>query len=138
MTHRCTYTNTDLPPTLAARFVVGEGIHSNKYRPLKDSQPTPNIPLRLLPNLTYHFGSFINTIHTEKPAAARHVLYTILTPFRFFPNSHSMHSAPPAKSNAVFNTLLVLILHLCALAAGQYTLNATQPNMNQHTVASLH
>ena len=31
-----------------------------------------------------------------------------------------------------------LILHLCALAVWQYTLNASQPSMNQQTVSSPH
>ena len=50
MTHCSTYTTPDLPPMLAARLAVCTGIHSNIYRPLKSSQPTPNIPLRPLPN----------------------------------------------------------------------------------------
>ena len=37
MTHCSTYTSPDLPPTLAARRALCEGIHSNKYRPLKYS-----------------------------------------------------------------------------------------------------
>ena len=49
-----------------------------------------------------------------------------------------MHSAPAAKSNAVLNTDMRLILDLCALAAWQYTLNATQPSMNEQTVSSLY
>ena len=49
-----------------------------------------------------------------------------------------MHSAPAPKSNAVVNTYMRLILNLCALASWQYTLIATQPCMNQHTVSSLH
>ena len=50
-TTRCsTYTTADLPPILAARLAVCNAIHSNKYRPLKSSYPTPNIQLRLLPN----------------------------------------------------------------------------------------
>ena len=49
-----------------------------------------------------------------------------------------MHDAAPAKSNAVFNTQLSFILHLSAPPAWQYTFNATQPRVNQHTVSSLH
>ena len=49
MTHHSTYTTPDLPPTLTARLVLCKGIHTNKYRPVKSSQPTPNIPLRLPP-----------------------------------------------------------------------------------------
>ena len=49
-----------------------------------------------------------------------------------------MHSAAAAKSNAVLNTPLSLILHLSAPAVRQYTLNAIQPSMNQHTVYSLY
>ena len=48
MTHCSTYTTPDLPPTLAARLALCKGIHSNKYRTLKSSQPTPNISLQLL------------------------------------------------------------------------------------------
>ena len=40
-----------------------------------------------------------------------------------------------AKCNAVFNAHILLILHLSAPAASQYTLNATQPSMNHQTVS---
>ena len=49
-----------------------------------------------------------------------------------------MRGAPAAKSNAAFETHMRLILHLSALPAWEYTLNATQPNMSQQTVSSLH
>ena len=49
-----------------------------------------------------------------------------------------MHNAGAAKSYAEFNTQLSLNLHLSAPAMWQYTLNATQSSMNQHTVSSLH
>ena len=43
---RSTYTIASI---LAVRLALCKGIHSNKYRPVKSSQPTPNIPLRLPP-----------------------------------------------------------------------------------------
>ena len=49
-----------------------------------------------------------------------------------------MHNAAAAKSNAVFNTQLSLILHLCPPPVWQYTLNASQPSMNQQIVSSFH
>ena len=49
-----------------------------------------------------------------------------------------MHSAAAAKSIALFHTPMRYTLHLCAPPVWQYTLNATQPNMNQPTVPSLH
>ena len=58
--HCSTYTTPDLPPTLAARPALCKGIHSNKYRPLKSSQPTPNIQPRFLPNhKQYSKASFL-------------------------------------------------------------------------------
>ena len=50
MTRCSTYTTPAHPPTLTARLVLCKAIHSNKYPPVKSSQPTPNIPLRPLPN----------------------------------------------------------------------------------------
>ena len=68
---------------------------------------------------TYHFGCFLISKQTQKQAGSCNTLYT-------------------AKSNAVLNTQLSLILHLCPLPAWQYMLSATQPSMNQQTVSSLH
>ena len=71
MTHCSTYTTPDLPPTLAARLAVCKGIHSNKYRPLKYTYPTPNIPLRLLPN---------HNPYDQMPYSF-HTPYIVLPPF---------------------------------------------------------
>ena len=49
-----------------------------------------------------------------------------------------MHNAAAAKSSAVLYTQLSLILHSCAHSAWQYTLNTSQPSMNQQTVSSFH
>ena len=66
-----------------------------------------------------------------------HTLHYI-TPIFLHPSPHTMHSAAAAKFNAVLNTQLSLILHLCAHPVLQYTLNATQPSMHQQTVSSRH
>ena len=68
MTTRSTCTTPDLPPTFAARLALCKGIHSNKYRPLKSSQTTPNIQLRLLPKQNPY----------SKPTASCHTFYTVL------------------------------------------------------------
>ena len=65
-----------------------------------------------------------------------HTLHHI-TPIYLTPILHSLRNAAAAKSNAVFNTQLCLSLHLCALPVWQYTLNASQPSMNQQTVSGL-
>ena len=127
MTRCSTYTTPDLPPTLAARLAPCQSIHS-KYPPVKSSQPTPNIPLRLLPK----HEPYSNT-RRFFPHALHYTSLTELTP-----TSHSMYSAADAKSITVYNTPLRLILHLCAPPVWQYTLNPTQPCMNQPTVPSLH
>ena len=119
MTHFASFTTPDLPPTLAARLAACKGIHSNKDRPVKPSQPTPNIPRRHLASHNPY----------SKPTASSHTLYTILLPSR---------GDATAKSNSVSNTELSLILHLSAPAVWQYTLNATQISMNQTTVSILH
>ena len=54
------------------------------------------------------------------------------------PTRRAIHRAAAAKSTAVLNTHMRLIMHLCVLPAGQYTRNATQPSMNHQTVSSLH
>ena len=70
-----TYTTPDLPPTLAACLAVCKGIHSNKYPPVKSSEPTPNIQLWLLSNHNLY----------SKPAASSNTFYTILPAFSFPP-----------------------------------------------------
>ena len=97
--------------------------------------PQPN-PTNQLP--TYHFASALNKTQTQN----RHFLPSTLhytTTNYLPPTHHSMHSATAQTSNALFNTQLRLILHLCAHPVSQYTLTATpQPSMNRHTVSSLH
>ena len=68
MTHCSTYSTPDLPPTLAARLALCKGIHSNKYR-------HSNPPKQLA---AYHFSSFLNKTHTQKPTASSHAFHTIL------------------------------------------------------------
>ena len=84
------------------------------------------MPLRLLPN----HNPYSNTRHFLS-----HTLHYI-TPTT--PTPYSIHDAAAAKSNAVSNMQLSLILHLSAPAAWQYTPNPTQPTMNQHTVSNRH
>ena len=115
MTHFASYTTPDLPPTLAARLAACKGIHSNKDRPVKPSQPTPNIPRRHLASHNPY----------SKPTASSHTLYTILLPSR---------GDATAKSNSVSNTELSLILHLSAPPVWHYTPVATQPSMSHHTM----
>ena len=105
MTQCATYTTPDLPPTLAARLALCKGIHSNKHRQLKSSQPTANIQLRLLRNhnpnsIAHRFLSYAS--HYIKPTSPP---YT----------GHSIHNAAAAKSSAVLYTQLSLILHSCPL-----------------------
>ena len=85
---------------------------------------------------THHFGSFLITTHTQK--AHRFLSHSLhyATPISLPPTGGLIHDAAAAKSNPVLNTPMRLILHLCALPAWQYTLNATQPSMNQHTISS--
>ena len=49
-----------------------------------------------------------------------------------------MHNATAPKSSAARLTQLRLVLHLYARPVWQYTLNATQPCLNQRTVRSRH
>ena len=67
----------------------------------------------------------------------RSTLFPYTTLFRS-PIRHSIHNAAAPKSNAVLNTQLRLILHLCAPPVCQYSLNATQPSINHQIVSSLH
>ena len=127
MTQCSTYTTPDHPPTLTARLVLCKAIHSNRYWSVKSSQPTPNIPLRLHPK---------QNPYSKTRQLLSHTLHYI-NPTYLPPTHHPIHNAAAAKSNAVFNTQLCLILHLSALPVWQYTLNATQPSMNQQTVSSL-
>ena len=105
MTHCSTYTTPDLPPTLAARLALCKGIHSNKYRPLKSSQTTPNIQLRLLPNHSPYSKTHRFFSHTSH----------YITPIKLTPTRQSIHNAAAAKSNPVLYTQLRLMLNLCPL-----------------------
>ena len=89
---------------------------------------SPNIQIPLLPNhnpysTTWRF--FPHTLHYISPINLPRI-------------PHSKRDAAAAKSNALSNTHMLLILHLSALAAWQYTLSATHPTMNQPTVPSHH
>ena len=104
----------------------------------KASTPT-NIGQSNPPNQlpTYHFASLLNKTHTQILTSSCHALYTILHRLSP-PTPQSTHNAVAAKSNAVFHTQLSLIVHLSAHPVWQYTLNVTQPSMNQQTVSTLH
>ena len=119
---------TYLASTLATILGVCKAIHSNKYRAVKSSQPTRNIPLRLLPKQTPYSKTHQFLPHT--------LHYT--TPTQIPPTRQSIHKATAAKSTAAHFTQLRLILHLYAPPVWHCTLNATQPSMNQRALRSLH
>ena len=94
---------------------------------IRHSNPPNQLP-------TYHFASFPIAAHTQSPAASPHTLYTVL-PALSLPQSATQCTALQLPTPAQH---MLQSLHLFALAAWQYTLNATQPSMNHQTVASLH
>ena len=127
LTQCSTYTTPHLPPTLAAPSCRTQKHPLQQISAtqilLTNSQHTTSAPNHNPYSKTHCFLS-----HTSH--------YIILTEPP--PTGHSIHNAAAAKSNAVFNMQLRLILHLCALAVWQYTLNTSQPSMNQETVCSRH
>ena len=86
---------------------------------------------------TYQFASFLDKPPTQKPTSSCHTHYTIVPPPTF--------PAPPCQ----FTTLLLPypLQHVSRSGAKsciytyslwQYTLNTTQPSMNQRVLRSLH
>ena len=95
------------------------------------SNPPNQLPI-------YHFGFFLITHHTQAPTASCHTLHSVLPGFRFPPSTTQSKMLQQPNPMQTLNTQVRLILHSCALAASQHTLNAAQPSINQHTVSSLH
>ena len=86
-----------------------------------------NIQFRLLPNHSPYSKTHRFFSHTS-----HYISHTLLPRTR-----HEIHNARAATSNAAFNMQLRLVSFFSPLPVWQYTLNTSQPCMNQQTVSSL-